>query len=304
MTRFERVMMAIRREREPDRVPWGELGIEAGAARNLLSEMKGGKPDRLSIELEMEAIDALGMDIAPVNAGAPGFEDRVRRYRLETDAFVLCVVGGGFYECMSGMGFDRFMLGLRLDRPAIQEGIAAAIARNTSAALEAVDSGAHGILIGDDIAYSGGTYLSPRDLRVLLFPRLGEMVTAIKHAGCVPFFHSDGDLNAVFEDLVSLGFEVIHSLEPSAGMDLRSLKRAYGERVCLMGNVEVERLAVSPAGEVEDAVREAISAGAPGGGFILSSSSGVVRTALPIAHILAFRKALVEYGRYHVRPAG
>jgi uroporphyrinogen decarboxylase len=188
-----------------------------------------------------------------------------------------------------------------MDRRAVEEGISRAIARNTALAVRAAGSGAHGIMVGDDIAYSGGLYASPRDLAAVLFPRLREVVAAIKDLGCVPFFHSDGNLNAVFEGIVSLGFEVIHSLEPSAGMDLRSLKETYGGRVCLMGNVEIERLADSAAEHVRQSAIGAIEAAARGGGFILSTSSGVIRSAVPVGHVLALKDALMGHGAYPIR---
>ncbi|HRT82560.1 MAG TPA: anaerobic ribonucleoside-triphosphate reductase, partial [Oscillospiraceae bacterium] len=66
-------------------------------------------------------------------------------------------------------------------------------------------AGAGGIMVGDDIAYNKGTYASPRDLRELLFPLLASQAEAIKRAGALPMFHSDGDLRAVFPDIIQAG---------------------------------------------------------------------------------------------------
>ncbi len=226
MRRIDRVMTAIAGRREPDRVPWGELAIEPEAGRRLLGAL--GRPctgrgsGGLGFQEEVDLLDALGMDLAPVSAGAgdPFFEKRIERHRIETDRFVMFVTGGGFYDCMHAMGFQRFLTGLRTGSTEVGDRIAQTVRRNTALALRAVASGAHGVMVADDIAYSRSTYASPRDLRAVLFPRLREMAAVIRDAGCVPMFHSDGNLAAVFEDIVSLGFQVIHSLEPSAGMDL------------------------------------------------------------------------------------
>lgn len=252
-------------------------------------------------EEEAQALDLLGMDIAPVDARRPGFEKHIRRYRHETDMFVMAVVGGGFYECIERVGFERFIRSLKADKAVAQASIRFSVKRNRDLAVRAALSGAHGVMVGDDIAYAGGTFASPQDLRGLLFPLLAGLAEIIKNAGCVPLFHSDGDLRAVFGDIVDAGFEVVHSLQPSAGMGLRDLKEDYGAGVCLMGNVELDTLAAGPPDSVESAVREAIQAAAPGGGFIISTSSGVISERIPVEHVLAFRRAVASHGCYPAR---
>lgn len=297
MTGRERVLKAASLQGEPDRVPWGELGVEPCVLRRFIhlpEKASGDTP--LSLDEEAEAIRALGLDIVPVDSSQPGFEERIRWFSRETDLFVMCVTGGGFYDCMARMGFTSFLVDIRARRGDVESCIREAVKRNTAIAERASDAGASGIMVGDDIAYNKGTYASPRDLRELLFPLLASQAEAIERAGALPMFHSDGDLRAVFPDIIQAGFRVIHCLEPSAGMDLGLLKREYGSRVCLMGNIDMEVLATEAEASVESAVREAISAGAPGGGFIISTSSGVLGGRIPPGHLAALRRAITGLG--------
>jgi uroporphyrinogen decarboxylase len=309
MSRRDRVLKALSLRGEPDAVPWGEMAIEPGAVRALASALglSRGSPGRrgeteeppsgsAALDEEAAVLDALGLDIAPVNCGLPGFEERVERYKSETDMFVMGVVGGAFFDCVNRLGFEGFMSSLRAEKHRAFAEMRRAALENTALALRAVQAGADGIMVGDDIAHSKGTFASPRDLRNLLFPLLGELAAAIAGAGASQLFHSDGDIRAVFEDIVSLGFKAIHPLQPSAGMDLPALKERYGSRICLMGNVDLEDLAAGPEDSVRAAVAEAVRAGAPGGGFIISSASGVISARIPTGHVLAFRDAVKSHG--------
>ncbi|MGE5483588.1 MAG: uroporphyrinogen decarboxylase family protein [Ignavibacteriales bacterium] len=293
MNSRERVYKAISLEGEPDVVPWGEMGVrpvEPGAG------VASSFPQVPGIEEETAVLLDLGLDIAPVDSSALGFEERIRHYRLRTDLFVMCIVGGGFYECMEQSGFMEFLTIVGKEKGRALRLMKAAVEKNTAIARRAAAAGAHGIMVGDDIAHSGGTMASPSDLRHLLFPLLAKEAAAISEAGCVPMFHSDGDLRAVFGDLIEAGFRVIHSLQPSAGMDLAHLKKEFGSRVCLMGNIELDALVCGPEDQVAVAVRDAMNAGAPGGGFIISTSSGVIGRGVPPGHIRVLREAIRAYG--------
>jgi uroporphyrinogen decarboxylase len=104
--------------------------------------------------------------------------------------------------------------------------------------------------------------------------------TQLKGMACLEipvFFHSDGNLTAVMDDLVGIGFHGFQCLESEAGMDLGYLKATYGQRVCLWGNLDPAEFFIErKPEELEKAVRLIIDVAAPGGGFIFGTSSGLV----------------------------
>jgi len=81
-------------------------------------------------------------------------------------------------------------------------------------------------------------------------------------------------------------------------MDIGEVKRRYGHRVCLIGNVDCGYV-LSQAGpeEVEAAVRECIHKAAPGGGFILSSSNAIHSSVKP-ENYRTMIEAARRYGHY------
>ena len=84
-------------------------------------------------------------------------------------------------------------------------------------------------------------------------------------------FHSDGYLYDALPDIVNCGFDAIQSLQPSAGMDIERVKKEFGDKLCLIGNVDLNYLL--PFGtpqEVEKEVKELVDKAGPDG-FILST---------------------------------
>jgi uroporphyrinogen decarboxylase len=81
-------------------------------------------------------------------------------------------------------------------------------------------------------------------------------------------------------------------------MDIAEAKAKYGKRFCLLGNIDCEQLL--PFGteeEVEEAVKEAIAAAAPGGGYIISSSN-TVHPGCKAENYVALVRAARKYGKY------
>jgi uroporphyrinogen decarboxylase len=80
--------------------------------------------------------------------------------------------------------------------------------------------------------------------------------------------------------------------------DLASLKAAAAERVSLLGNLNgIEMRRWTPA-EAELAVKRAIAAAGPGGGFILSDNHGEIPFQVADDTLLAIREAVDHWGRY------
>jgi len=284
MKRRDRVSLALSGRGLPDRVPWMELGVEPGLCR-LLSKRAGAS----AYDEHLGALDALGIDVATIDAGDL---PRIARFRSETDYFVLAMTGGVFYDSATRMGFERFLAATKNRRDEVRRVLSEAARLNEKRSLAALDAGAHGVIVADDIAHARGPFVSPCDFRDLVLPFYEVLAGEIRGRGGFALFHSDGDVEMMLEDIISAGFQGIHSLQPSAGLDLASLKRAYGDRICLIGNVELEDAANLPsAADIEMAVAEAVSVGAPGGRFILSTSSGVLREAMGLARVLAYRDA-------------
>ena len=157
----------------------------------------------------------------------------------------------------------------------------------------AVRAGAEVVCLGDDYAHNGGPLFSPAMFRRFVLPYLQRVVDAIHDEGALAVKHSDGNIWPILEDIVATGADGLNPLEPTAGMDLAEVKADYGDRICLIGNIDCgELLSRGTPAQVEDAVREAIRVGAPGGRFILSSSNSIHASVNPTNF-----RTMIEAGR-------
>ncbi|MGQ9514968.1 MAG: uroporphyrinogen decarboxylase family protein [Thermoproteota archaeon] len=226
--------------------------------------------------------------------------DSVRHWVRKSKFAVFAQVGGGFDSIYPLMGLERFVIWCMTNPHEVMK-LAHKVARfHTELAKLCVEAGAHVILLGDDLAYNKGTFLPPEKLRKLIFPFLGEEVRTIKRLGVPVILHSDGNISEILEDIVAMGFDGIHSIQPSSGMVIGQIKKRYGDKLCLMGNIDLDH--VLPLGtreEVVSTVKQTIKEAAPGGGYILSSTNVLTRET-PAANAIAMYETAEKYGRYPI----
>jgi uroporphyrinogen decarboxylase len=151
----------------------------------------------------------------------------------------------------------------------------------------------------DDIAYSTQLMVSPKILRQHLFPWYKEMNRLTHEKGRLAVFHSDGKLHDVIEDIIGCGFDGLNPIEPKA-MDINELKKKYGSRISLIGNIDLGyTLTRGTPEEVRAEVRQRIRDLAPGGGYAVASSNSVPEY-VPLANFNALREATFQYGKYPI----
>lgn len=175
----------------------------------------------------------------------------------------------------------------------------------TAEMLELIDAqaeaGVDGFVGGVDIAHHITTMISPAMFRRFFFPYL-RRITERCRAHSLPYFkHTDGNIENIEEELLlGCGVDGYHAIEPSAGMDIARLKRQYGEKITLLGNIDCGHLLTrGTKSEIVEAVRRCIREVAPGGGYVLSSSNSI-HGDIPAENFLAMLEAAREFGQYPI----
>jgi uroporphyrinogen decarboxylase len=153
--------------------------------------------------------------------------------------------------------------------------------------------------LGDDIAYDKSLLTSPAVFRRYALPyyrRIGEVCRKYNKP---LIYHSDGNFLPVIDDLIDVaGISALHPFEPKA-MDIRQVKRDYGHRVALVGNVDVDLLSRGTPGAVAARTRELLREIAPGGGYLLGSSNSIPYY-VPLANYRAMLDTLARFGEYPI----
>lgn len=100
---------------------------------------------------------------------------------------------------------------------------------------------------GEDIAYKGRAFISPAMFRRFLQPRyVGLCETMRAHGIETIFVDSDGDISELIPLWLDVGINGFSPLEVAAGMDALALRRQYGDRAVLAGNIDKRALIAGP----------------------------------------------------------
>jgi uroporphyrinogen decarboxylase len=146
----------------------------------------------------------------------------------------------------------------------------------------------------DDIAYGDGLMVSPAVLRKYFFPWLKKIGEAATRHGKPLIYHSDGLLYPVMEEIIASGVTTLHPIEPKA-MDLGEVKRRYGDRLSLIGGVDVDLLARGTPEEVRQRVQICIEMAGTGGGYCVGSGNSIPEY-VKFENYIAMLEATREFG--------
>ncbi len=210
----------------------------------------------------------------------------------ETGLARYCFLNLGSDPVILGMGFENFSVAIYENRHLLEELFEFYTSWYARAVVHLCELDFDFLWFGDDLAFKTAPYVSPKTFRELFIPHFRKVVENIKKPW---LFHSDGNLYPILDDLLDLGMNGLHPIEPGA-MDLADLKKRYGKKLCLVGHINVDTLSRGTPEEIEELVRQAISIAAPGGGYIAGSSNSIPYYAQP-ENVLAMAKAIQKYGK-------
>ncbi len=223
-------------------------------------------------------------------------EAAVKRFKGQRS--VIATVMGVFYQVNEIRGMaDHFMDVVR--NPELIERLNEIVLNyNLQYIKNCIEVGVDIIWVTGDIATTIGPMVSPKLIERFEIRPLKAMVDECKSQSVPCLKHTDGNIWAVFDMLVGTGIAGIHPIDPEAGMDIGEAKAKYGDRICLMGNVDCG--AILSWGTEEEVVREVkkcIKKSGMGGGLICSSSNSIHSGVKPENYV-AMVEAIRKYGKY------
>ena len=139
---------------------------------------------------------------------------------------------------------------------------------------------------------------SPAIWRDVFAPQLTEMTSAVHAAGGDVNLYDDGKCMAIVDILAGCGIDVLTTLTPPpvGDVDLAEVKRRIGDRVCLMGYVDLHYvIKMGTPDLIARTVRAAIETAGPTG-FVLGTSDSI-RDGTPIENVRAYFDAARKYGK-------
>jgi uroporphyrinogen decarboxylase len=154
-------------------------------------------------------------------------------------------------------------------------------------------------LPGDDYAGNTNLIISVSMFRRFIRPALRRFVETIKsyRPELKVMFHSDGAITKLIPDLIEIGIDVIHPLEPLPIMDLEAIKSAYGKQVSFLGGIDIAHAMTGSIEDVRREVKRRVIQLAKGGGYILAPANHL-QADVPAENVAALYCFAREYGKY------
>jgi len=203
----------------------------------------------------------------------------------------MCVLGGltgHFAENLSWlMGYETLCYAL-YDQPDLVQAIADRcldIDRQVTKRLVEFDR-VRMIWGSDDMGFRSGTMIGPDDLRALVLPGHKALAQIAHEAGRLYILHSCGNLETIMDDLIDdVQIDAKHSWEDTI-IDVREAKALWGDRIALLGGIDMDFLCRAPEDAIRQRVRDTLEVCLPGGGYCLGTGN-TVANYVPVDSYLA-----------------
>jgi len=138
----------------------------------------------------------------------------------------------------------------------------------------------------DDMGFKTGPLISPADLREFVLPG-HKLMAQMSHAAGHPYLlHCCGDIHTIMPDLIDdVQIDAKHSFEDTIE-DVVTAKQRYGNRIALLGGVDMDFLCRADEAQIRQRVRRTLERCLPGGGYCLGTGNSVANY-IPLNHYLA-----------------
>lgn len=159
-------------------------------------------------------------------------------------------------------------------------------------------------LPGDDYAGNTNTIMSPIMFRKFIRPCIERMIKTIreKNPNVKIMLHSDGAITNLLQDIIDLGIDVIHPLEPLPATDFTAVKAKFGKQVTFLGGIDISHAIPGNREDVIAETKRRITQLAPGGGYILAPSNHL-QADIPAENVITLFETARQFGRYPIKLA-
>lgn len=238
-----------------------------------------------------------------------GVVERARMLSEQTDYFVvmrMVASHGPFQTACDLRGTENFLMDMTLN-PEFAETllykVTTVLEGLTRLAMQA--GGKYFDMIelpGDDYAGNTNPIMSPAMFRKFVKPCINRLVLAVKehNPNTKIMLHSDGAITKLLEDIIDLGIDAIHPLEPLPATDLTVVKEKFGQRVTFLGGIDISHAMPGSREEIIAEAKYRIAQLAPGGGYILAPSNHL-QADIPVENVVALFQSAHDLGKYPIQ---
>jgi uroporphyrinogen decarboxylase len=220
------------------------------------------------------------------DGAAPGRADGIAAVRAQYPDHFLVVGGSGLFEPAWALcGFENYLGYLLSDTGFVAELTERLADFSCALTAQLAGTGVDGIRFGDDWGFQDRLMVRPEVWRRLFKEPYRRVYGAARRLGIVVMIHSCGNITDILPDLIEVGVEVVHPLQPEA-MDVAFCRREYGRDLTFWGGLGSQStIPLGTPADVRREVRERLALFREGG-YILAPA-GAVPTDAPVENVVA-----------------
>jgi len=144
----------------------------------------------------------------------------------------------------------------------------------------------------DDLGYKKGTFVNPDVYREMLFPWFKKFAALAHQRGKMYWYHCCGNVAQVMEDLIEdVKIDAFHSFQDEI-MPVWEFQKKYGDRIAVLGGVDVDKLARYGEESLRKYVRYILNKCMPRGRYALGSGNSVTNYVPPKNYLTMLEEGL------------
>lgn len=132
-----------------------------------------------------------------------------------------------------------------------------------------------GVFASSDLGYINGLLFSPNCYKEQLLPADKMLCDYFRSRNIPVILHSDGCVKELIPHFIEAGFSCLHPLEVKAGMDVRELKKKFGENLAFMGGIDTRLMSKRNPRFIEEEIKSKFDIAKKGGGYIYHSDHSI-----------------------------
>lgn len=225
---------------------------------------------------------------------------KTRDYCKENQIFFVMSMSNVF-ECIHPViGHEQFLASM-IEEPEWVEDMVCTYADlliNLMEILFAQEGAPDTVFFCEDLGYKNSPFMSPAMYRKFIMPAHKKIFSYVHSLNRPVMLHSCGFVEPLIPDFIEAGIDCLQAMEVKAGMDPVRIFKKYGDKIALMGGIDVRVLCTNDRMLIDRELESKIPVLMQNNGYILHSDHSIPPDVEYETYIYFLEKAK-KLGTYH-----